>query len=259
MFRTTIKRHQEAIDFAATAREFKEQVQQGLEKRLRALLRDGETLPDVTLLQELLGRLLELSGNGVLQIDEIYTSRLVDAAALRGQRDQLAGQLRSRLQQVRFLVDKSIGGPAAKAALRDRRLSYVKPSLLVAAARDFARVLRDPKHAWQEDDDKAVLYATAAKVATTLETEAGALEEVLLRLAPQSKANQNELGTKKAEVEAATETNKRCKDALYGLYRLAGLDFHAERLRPKVRRRQAGEPEPTEPGKSPPMAIERIN
>ena len=49
MFRTTIKRHQEAIDFAAAARQFKEQVQQGLERRLRALLRDDDTLEELFL------------------------------------------------------------------------------------------------------------------------------------------------------------------------------------------------------------------
>lgn len=259
MLKTINLRYREAFDYAASARQFKEQVQLGLESRLRTLLRDGELLPDLVLFQELLGRLLEESGTGVLQLDESYTSHLVDAAALRQRRDQLASQLRQRLQQVRFVVDTSIGGPAAKSALRYRRLAPVKPTLLVAAARDLARVLRDPKHAWEETDGKAAVFATAAKVAATLETEATALEQVLHQLQPQAKAQQDEQGNKKAEVEAVADTNKRCKDALFGLYRLAGLDYHAERLRPKVRRRSTGDPDPTEPNPSPPMAIERVH
>lgn len=256
MLKTINLRYREAFDYAASARQFKEQVQEGLERRLRAHLRDGEVLPGLAFFQELLGRLLEESGNGVLELDASYNNQMVGAAALRDERDRLATQLRTRLQQVRFLVDSSIGGNAAKTALRYRRLSYLKPSLLVAAARDLAVVLRDPKHSWEETEDgNTAVFAAAQKVATTLDTDADALEQVLQQLAPQSKAKQDEQGTKTAEVEAVADTNRRCKDALYGLYRLAGLDFHAERLRPKVRRRKAGDPDPTEPNPSPPAAV----
>lgn len=255
MFRLTDQRHREAIDLAASARRFKDQVQEALAGKLAGKLREGELMPDFTFFQEVIGRLLEDGSTSIRDADRRHTEVLASTADLRAQRNQLVARLRNRVRDVRTLVDRrSIDAATAKAALRDRRVSRVTPDLLVSGARDLAAVLRNPEHTW---DDGNVVFGSAAVVAATLEAEAGQLEELLSRLAPQKRASQDQLGAKKAEVEAVAESNRRCVDALFGLYRLAGLDFHADRLRAKVRRRKL-EPENDQPP-SPGTALMRIS
>lgn len=48
-----------------------------------------------------------------------------------------------------------------------------------------------------------VVFTPAATIAAAVEAEANELEEVLMRLLPQKKANQTDLGAKVARVEAA--------------------------------------------------------
>lgn len=254
MFRITNKKHQEAIDIAASARRYKAQVQEGLAAKLIGLLQEGESLPDLAFFQEVIGRLLEKGSAGVLEVDRRHTEELTGTAGLRVQRNQLVARLRDRLQEVRFRVDRSVDKSVAKTALRERRVSAVTPNLLVSGARDLAILLRNPDHAW----DGNGVFGPAAEVAAMLEADAAQLEGLLRRLAPQKEASQDELAAKKAEVAAVTEANRRCVDALFGLYRLAGLDVHANRLRAKVRRRKTEEPEETPPA-PPDKALMRID
>ena len=80
-----------------------------------------------------------------------------------------------------------------------------------------------------------LLLSDEPTIELVLQARAGdrmALEALLERLIQQARRNQNELGAKLAGVENAADLNRRCADFLFGLYRLAGLDFHADRLRP---------------------------
>ena len=257
MYKGTNNRHSEAIEFAASAREFKDQVQAAITAVLEPLRREGESLPQLEELLELIARLLEQSGGELLATDQLYTSKLVGAAALRGDRDALVAQLEIRIRDVRYLLDRSVGTAVAKATLRERRTTKIKPGLLVGAARDLVKTLRDPQLALETLTDKD-MFADVERMAAKIEEEANQLEEVLLRLAPQKKASERHLGAKVAGIDAAVEKNRRCADLLFGLYRLAGLDFHAERLRPKARRRKAKEPEKAE-ASPPSVALMRIN
>lgn len=254
MFRVPDKQHREAIEIAASARQFKVQVQEALAARLAGKLQEGESLPDLTVFQEAIGRLLEENSAQIRDAALRHTQELANTSGLRAQRNQLVAGLRARLRDVRYLVDRSVDPATAKTALRDRRVSRVAPDLLIAGARELAVILRNPSHPWIGDN---AVFGTAPEVAAMLETEAGQLEELLFRLAPQKKASQEQLGAKKAEIEAVTETNRRCFDVLFGLYRLAGLDFHADRLRAKARRRKLEEPEKSQPP-SPGTALVKI-
>lgn len=259
MFKGTILKHRDAIEFAASAREFKDQVQAAVALTLEPLRREGESLPELVHLQELVARLLEQTGSEVLEADQRYTNELVNVTALRIERDDLVAKLRTHVRDVRYLLDRSVDSALAKAALRDRRLSVIKPELLVGAARDMVKTLRDPKLGLEALADRAV-FATVETLAAKVEEEANQLAQLLQLLAPQKKAGQNQLSAKVAGIDDAMEKNRRCADLLFGLYRLAGLDFHAERLRPKARRRRAEEPEKTQPpAASPPLASLSVN
>lgn len=251
MFRSTAQRHLEAAEVAASARQFKEQVHQVLENLLAARLREGESMPDLNLLQELIGRLLDSNSSAVVEIDGRYTSQLVSTAALRAQRNELVHQLRQRMRDVRYLLSRSVAGGVFKAALRDRRISKVKPLSLLQGARDLVATLRDQELAIGAADP--TLASSAVTFAAALEADAAQFEQVMMQLSPAKRANQDNLGSKVADLREATEINRRCADLLFGLYRVARLDYHAERLRPKGgRRKRVDEPPKEGP---PPTAV----
>ncbi len=99
-----------------------------------------------------------------------------------------------------------------------------------------------------------------ATLAAKVEEEADQLEELLLRLAPPEEGQPEPAGLEgRHGIDDAVEKNRRCADLLFGLYRLAGLDFHAERLRPKARRRRPEEPEKAKPPAAPPPLAMSVN
>jgi hypothetical protein len=252
MFRATARRQIEATEVSASARQFKEQVHQAFKNLIAAQLQEGETMPDLSFLQELIGRLLDSGSSAVSEIDGRYTSQLVTVAALRAQRDDLVAKLRDRIRDVRYLLSRSVAGGVFKAALRDRRVSKVKPLSLLQGARDLVAILRDPELAVGAADP--ALAVSAVAFAAALEADAAQLEPVLAQLAALQRAKQGDLGAKVADLRAAAETNRRCAELLFSLYRVVGLDFHAERVRPKNRRKRVEEPEialaPPSPGAS---------
>jgi hypothetical protein len=228
MFRATARRQIEATEVSASARQFKEQVHQAFRNLIAAQLLEGETMPDLSFLQELIGRLLDSGSSTVSEIDGRYTSQLVTVAALRAQRDELVAKLRDRIRDVRYLLSRSVAGGVFKAALRDRRVSKVKPLSLLQGARDLGAA--DP-----------ALAVSAVAFAAALEADAAQLEPVLTQLSALQRAKQGDLGAKVADLRAAAETNRRCAELLFSLYRVVGLDFHAERVRPKNRRKRMEE------------------
>jgi len=236
MFKTTERKKLEAAEVAASAHQFQGNVQEGLNSFFAAELLDGETVPDLRFLQELIGRKLGKNGNGLMVADDNHTRELVSGADLRRQRNQLSAELRVLMRDGRFLLDRAIGGAAAKAALRDRRVSKSTPASLAQGARQVAETLRDPKYAGSGSG----LLSAAESVATTLEEAASQLEQVLGLLSPQKKSSQGSLEEKVRDIEAASRETQRCSELLFGLYRVAGLDFHADRVRPTSRRRRIG-------------------
>lgn len=209
-------------------------------------------MPNLSLFQELIGRLLETNSNAVVEVDGRYTSQLVTAAALRVQRDELVKKLRERMRDVRYLLTRSVEGGVYKAALRDRRISKVKPVSLLQGARDLVATLRDPELAVGSADP--ALAASAVTFSAALEADAALFEQVMVQLTPQKRAKQENLRAKTADLRAAAETNRRCAELLFGLYRVAGLDYHAERLRPKGRRKRMEVPEKEGPPEATPIS-----
>ena len=257
MFITTSQRQLEATDLASSARRFKDQVQRGLTTFLAPQLREGETMPDLVFFQELIGRALEASGSTVIDLDGRQTGELRNAAVLRARRNELAAALRKQMSDVRYLLERSLEGGVVKASLRKRRLSKVKPALLVLGARDLLGTLRDPQLAAQLAGN--AVFASAEAIIASLEADTTELEALLAQLSPQKKATQDELGAKVKDLRRMAENNRRCGELLYGLLRVAGEDFHADRLRPKARKKKLEEPQKVTPAEPISVALLRVN
>jgi len=175
MFKTIVRKYYEAADIAASAKTFKEQVQEGIEQRFAPSLLEGEEMPNFSLAQDLVVRLLERLDTDVMEVDSSQTLELVGSAQLRDLRNEQADKLRVTLRQVRFLLDRAFPPATVGTVFRVRRVSNLRPVQLQLLAQTAASVLR--------------------------------------------------------------EATQRCTEFLYGLYRLAGLDYHAARIGPKIRKR----------------------
>ena len=230
MLKTPINHHLKAIDLAASAAEFAEQANVGFAQRFAPVLGPDEAPPDFLFAQELIARLLKAVSSNLKETGSAQTQQLVTTAALRDKRDRATSELRVLLRHARRLLDELLAPETARTVLRVRRVSNMKPGMLVQAARDVVAALRDPDLGLQNKPSRVF---DAAGVAKRVEEKSEELAALLNRLAPQVRATQAELGAKVAEIEIAAETHRRCADFLYGLYRLAGLDFHADRLRSK--------------------------
>ncbi len=230
MFKIPSKHQQTAIDIAASAAQFKEKANDGIARRFAGVLGPGETSPDFLFAQELIGRLL----------GDVYEN-LKQA----GQRaNQPTGRRRHSTRAARPRRRRAAHPPALRKAAarqitrsRDRQnrargppIFQHGPSMLVQSARDVITALRNRELGLE--GKPSVIFDTT-KLAATLEKKADELASLLDQLAPQARATQAELGNKLAEIESGADTHRRCADFLYGLYRLAGLDFHADRLRQK--------------------------
>lgn len=228
MFKTPIKHHQKAIDLAASATTFDEQVNDGLARRFAPVLEPGEASPDFLFAQELVGRLLHAASSNLQEKGSAQTSELVAAAALRAERNRAAGELREYLRIAREMLDGVLDPATARTILPVRRMSNMRPDSLVQYGRAVVAALLNPELAIEVEPGSVF---DPKGIAKSVEEKSEELAALLDQLAPQVRATQDRLGAKLAEIENASQTHRRCADFLYGLYRLAGLDFHADRLR----------------------------
>jgi len=250
MFQTIAKPFYEAKELAASAEEFKGKVQAGLEELVAGALRDGETAPDLVFFQEILGRLLLTGCDQLSAIDDSYTVSRMTSAQLRDKRDELRDRLRELMVPIRLMLDLQRSDSAVKAALRDRRFSSAKPADLVFSARNLVAILRDPKVGLEGQEGPT--FKAASTLANTVEEVAAELTEVLNQLSPERRANQNSQGVKADEVDSAVTANRRCGNVLLALYRLCGLDYHADRLRQRVRVKRRSDEQGMVPSEVPP-------
>ncbi len=80
----TILKHRDAIEFALCGPRIQGQRSRRPSPRpSSALEREGESLPQLAQLQELVARLLEQTGGEVLEADQRYTNQLINTARLR--------------------------------------------------------------------------------------------------------------------------------------------------------------------------------
>jgi hypothetical protein len=228
MFKTPTKHHQKAVDLAASAARFGQQANEGAARRFAAVLQPGEATPDFLFAQELVGRLLHAASGNLQRTDNAQTAQLVAAAALRSERNRVAGELRDLLRIARQLLDGVLDPATARTILPVRRVSNMRPDALVKSGLDVVAALRNPNLGIEVEPGSVFDVKGIAK---SVEEKSEELATLLGQLAPQARNTQAGLGAKLAEIDNAADTHRRCADFLYGLYRLAGLDFHAERLR----------------------------
>lgn len=233
-FKTTV-RHQRLSHFvASSALSLAEQVRDLVAAKLKNLLREGEVLPDFKLVQELIGRYLEMRGDSLLGADDRYSSDRTTARDLQLQRREWTRQLRDRLGDARHLINRQFGRERSEALLPQRRFSRLGAAELIRLASQTATILRDP----DRNAERQSGFADPLEVAEGLETVAAHLQAVLdQKEGLQARKKQVGLAEKSAELEEVNKAIRSAASLLVGLYTFADLPFHAQRVRQNTNRK----------------------
>jgi hypothetical protein len=109
--------------------------------------------------------------------------------------------------------------------------------------------LRRPDLAWLEPLAEGIKEAVDFEaVARSIEVPLLELQQVLAELPASLRRSQSALEAKQGQIATLQKEIQRSAAVLEGIYRFAGLEFHAERLRPKSRSASESEAEETPEG-----------
>ncbi len=199
-----------------------------------------------------LARQLVGASRNLTEQDSDYQVQLLLEKQGRERRNQAAARLRKELRGARFLLDEAFGRTKASGYFPDRGdLTRIRPRDLVPAARAIAVVLRGAEVEWPDLGDETHV-PERERLAAGLEAGAAELERRLQALAPERSGSIFARGSKKSEYEATRKTLTTFATTLAGLYRIAGFDYAAQRLRRSRKRKKAEESEAPPAGFPPP-------
>lgn len=241
----SVQLKRDAVHVASSARSLADKVGATATAKLLPLVREGETMPDLTFFQELLGRYLDQRGQLMGEIDQKYAEEQRLRRGLRLERQRLEEQLVGTLRVVRYQLDRRLGKDSV-VHIKDRNFSRRGAASLIQLAREAATALRDPAVAWEQTGAQGG-GESSAFLAETLEAEAKQLELLAEDKAGQQlRLVQTGLEEKLTEIETTVLTVRSASNLLAGLYGFADLPFHASRVRRRVPRKAAMEEEETE-------------
>jgi hypothetical protein len=186
-------------------------------------------------LESLAQTLLEASASLAEQDSELQIHFLLEKQT-RDRRDRAIERLRNQLRGARFLLDQAFGKEKASGFFPERAaVAQVRPRNLPPLARSIALVLRGTEIDWPSLEDEDHL-PDPQRLATRLEATADDLAEILAALPAERGGTVFSRGTKNAEYEATRKAVSTTTMALAGLFRSAGFDYAAQRLRPSRKR-----------------------
>lgn len=213
------------------------------ETLLSPYLREGEKMPDVALLVRLAGRLLEDSTRKLVVADEAHERELSDDVAPRERRDESSQSIYSRLVDLRDALVGVYGTRTAEAAGFTERTPR-DPVLLARFARKVVDALPgvtlpEPRIKGASLDPKNSTAGLAELLAT--------LDTSLKEVARETREAEQTLVARNDAMSTQVDHASGVASVLSGIFRLAGLDELAERVRPSARRTASSTPEETPP------------
>ncbi len=152
-----------------------------LGERLRPWLRDGETLPDFTLVLRLPARMIRQGGRRLRERRNELDEARRDEREARFRRGQTASALRRKLVEIRRLLTSALGPKRTSKLLGIQRPTAhdSQTALLLSQADAFLTLLRDPRRL---AIPRADCYFDPAAIVAALELLAAALSQARDRL-----------------------------------------------------------------------------
>jgi hypothetical protein len=220
------RRFEHLIEASKHASFMKERVAEALVEDLRPVLREGETMPDVALLQELIARRLALANEELEQADHLRKHQRNIDHHYRGKLEAVRQKLRSVLVDVRYVFDRTLSRELAMSSFEGRsKLSRLRSPVLERVGERMFGLLGDPKLGWEEVED-AGRRAFVESVRQRLRLALDELEAAKVERLTERNTLVHSLGNFDREMEAKGALLRRRLRWLRGFYEGAG--FHRE-------------------------------
>lgn len=222
-------------------------VRDGLATLLGPYLAPGETLPDFVLLLALLSRSVQARAEAMVTADNHHSTEIADDDGFRATRDTLAAALVENVTSLREALDGIYGSDAIH-RYGIKGTTPRDPAQIAAFADAMAERL-------EADDLPTPRFAAnldRSTISAKLRADAAPLHAALDDVAREVREAEGTLVVRDDAVTVYERTFGRSATALAALYRLAGQDELASRIRPSGRRpgrlAEPGEPavEPSE-------------
>ena len=241
MFTTVTHQLKRALSAAKSVLAIADTAAAVLDPKLKAFLAEGEQLDGMKLVQLTTVRWIEDDNNRLEEHEASQRSALRELKKQRMRRDQQRATLYNKLLRIRKTFDDSFGqGTAAIYLGLGPRLGEIEPLAFQRQARETVQILSNSELETPEPLIDGIWESP--------ERYAGQIQESLTPF----EAALDEIETQKREVEKAqkakTDLLEQLSDRLNwsirlfeAIYQLAGLGFHAERLRLTVASRPSNE------------------
>ncbi len=204
-----------------------------LQSRMQAQLEQGEVAPDWNLVLRLLGRHLTSNLGDLRATDEAHDREQTEDVAARSERDSTVDNLYASLVALRAALEANMGSKVVKAAgftgrTREAPHAMVRTALQVAERLPQVTAGQSPAVAGFQFD------AIAAQAA--LRDQAGAADAALKRLQREERESEATLVEKQRALDHHDELFTGSAGALSFLFRLAGDQELARRIKPSESR-----------------------
>lgn len=234
-FKTPLRHRGLAAGIAGTARASAAQTGAQMRERLAPYLREGETLPDAELLQELLGRYLEAQGAELMAASEAYRDEIRGHRLKRLELEQAKAEARANLRAFRLVMDRHLGPGHCALALGTRLFNTKEAARLVSLARAAAAALLQPGFRY---DGASPLLFDGDLLSQALEASARRLEEIAQGEVLQLRARRGvELGNQAARLAETRLAISEGAALLKGLLTFTGNGVRARRLLPSHKKK----------------------
>lgn len=248
MFRAITKQLRKVRNVIASVRAVAADAAAVLDPKLQSFVADGESFGGFLTIQLIVARWLGSDQDRLLDLERAHRDALRELKQRRLRRDDDLKSLYGGMLRIRKTFEDAFGAGTAPVFLGlDPGLGDVEPIVLVRYAHETIGVLSDPE---LETPPPVVLglWESPLQYAEQVRELLSPVEADLDEVDAQKKEVDKALKVK-SEAQEEVETRLRWSTQFFeALLYLAGLDFHAERLRiPEGSRTSGDKPPPKEP------------
>ncbi len=236
-YKTTVQQQESSLAVRATLTTHRQQIAGGARELYESVLREGETMFDWDLYQELNLRLMEEACKQLVEADLTERAEAADTTASREALSAQANEVRRHIRRVKSDFVWSYGADALEPFGLNGGLAR-KPLNLLAQGRYIVVKLRDPEVPLPDPlaDDRAL---ERESLAGALESDLDRLDDVHTEVEQESKQTQEARITWRAALDTHRRRHGNLTRVFVADLRLLGLDELADRVRLTIARRPA--------------------
>jgi len=223
----------------AAARTHAQEVGERLSNQLSAVLEDGETLPDLTLIQQLLARLLESRLDELNQADHDHLAEVDDDRDPRRRRTEASIEVRQQIAEIREAVRAVFAGDLVVRGLCLDGEVPMEPTTLHAAANEILGRLRVPPDENLSERLVAGCTFDMTRAADALQPKVEALGAALSDVRRERMELQSTGLRRQRSLQGFDRVGRGVARTLQGWLELAGFPEQAARVRLTPMKRRA--------------------